>query len=382
MRDASSSSRPLVDNTNSSLQSTQIRNSNHQRARSHSPTALPEKRARLSSSRCTSRDPGQSIEEQLPEGGHAEDHDLTRGDEPLQDLPNDTDRSEDPVVLPHTQSPDADPHPESGDGTVGTGSRDDAQDGTYDYDEDSDLQQEEPENTRYRGPDVQPDDHPGGPNDWSPDNIVPHLEALRISVDFIKYLRCATLDDDPIPADVRERLRSPITEPLNIDNDLRLCLEVFLATTTGSEASYRDVCAAFRRHSPGVETLSYEQMKSKIAELTGVIPVMTDMCTNSCIAFTGPFARLRVCPECSSPRYETILQRKRLVSVSRKQACTIPVGPQIQAQYWSSEGARNMSHRCQAMDTLVGKLHANGTIDTYDDVYSSSILLNAAMQGD
>ena len=165
----------------------------------------------MSSSHCTSRDPGQSIEEQLLEGGHAEDPDLTRGDEPLQDLPNDTDRSEDPVVMPHRQSPDADPHPESGDRTVGTGSRDDAQDGTYDYDEDSDLQQEEPENTRYCGPDVQPDDHPGGPNDWSPDNIVPHLEALRISVDFIKYLRCATLDDDPIPADIRERLHSPIT---------------------------------------------------------------------------------------------------------------------------------------------------------------------------
>ena len=180
MRDISSSSQPLVDNANSSLQSTQIRLSNHQRTRSHLPTDLPGKRAHLSSSRCTSRDPGQSIVEQPPEGGHAEDPDLTRGDEPLQDLPNDTDQSEHPVVLLHMQRPDADPHLESGDGTVVTGSRDDTQGGTHDHDEDSDLQQEEPKNTRYRGPNVQPNDHPGGPNDWSPDNIVPHLEALRI----------------------------------------------------------------------------------------------------------------------------------------------------------------------------------------------------------
>ena len=155
MRAVSSSSQPLVDNANSSLQSTQIRYSNHQHTRSHSPTALPGKRARLSSSRCTSKDPGQPIEEQPPEGGHAEDPDLTQGDEPLQDLPNDTDQSEDPVALPHTQTSDADPHLESGDGAVGTGSCDDTQDGTHDHDEDSDLQQEEPENTRYRGPDMQ-----------------------------------------------------------------------------------------------------------------------------------------------------------------------------------------------------------------------------------
>ena len=149
------------------------------------------------------------------------------------------------MVLPHMQSLDGDPLPECGNGTVGAGSHNDAKDGTHDHDEDSDLQQEEPENTRYCGPDMQLDDHPGGPNDWSLDNIVPHLEALCISVDFIKYLCCATLDDDPIPANVREQLHSPITEPLNINNDLHLCLEVFLETTTGSEASYSDICAAF-----------------------------------------------------------------------------------------------------------------------------------------
>ncbi len=35
-----------------------------------------------------------------------------------------------------------------------------------------------------------------------------------------------------------------------------------------------------------------------ITELTGVIPIMTDMCYKSCVAFAGPFSELRACPEC------------------------------------------------------------------------------------
>jgi len=34
------------------------------------------------------------------------------------------------------------------------------------------------------------------------------------------------------------------------------------------------------------------------------------------------------------------------------------------------------------MDPLLARLHAGGSIDTYDDVYCSSILLNAALRGD
>ena len=61
---------------------------------------------------------------------------------------------------------------------------------------------------------------------------------------------------------------------------------------------------------------------------------------------------------------------------------TIPVGPQIQVQYRSPEGAWNMGHWACVMGPLVAKLLAGGSIDTYNDVYCSSTLLNAAMCGD
>ncbi|KAH8989746.1 hypothetical protein EDB92DRAFT_1787732, partial [Lactarius akahatsu] len=162
------------------------------------------------------------------------------------------------------------------------------------------------------------------------------LSALRNSVDFIKGICSATLDNDCVPIDVRERLQSPISEPLLIDKGLRLCLDLYLATTTtGSQALYTNICKALKRYSPDTDTLSYDQFKRKITELTGVVSVMTDMCYNSCVAFTGPFSGLDACPECSEARYETITRGKKLVSVPRKQALTIPVGPQIQAQYRS-----------------------------------------------
>ena len=195
-----------------------------------------------------------------------------------------------------------DPHdPDVGD--QGAGGQD-----AGDRDEDGQDEDSYPARNAQR-PDVQADDLPGGPNDWNPDDIVPHLDALRNSAKFIDGLRAATLDNGPIPFDVRERLRSPIAEPLHIDKVLRYCLDVYLATTGthGSEATYDDICAALKRLSPDIaDILSHDQLKRKIAELTGVVPIMTDMCSNSCMAFTGPFSDLRACPECSAGRYETV----------------------------------------------------------------------------
>ena len=66
------------------------------------------------------------------------------------------------------------------------------------------------------------------------------------------------------------------------------------------------------------------------------------------------------------------------MTVPRKQALTIPIGPQIQAQYRSHEGVWNMGHQHRVMEPLLAKLNAGGSINAYKDVYCSSILLDAA----
>ena len=123
-------------------------------------------------------------------------------------------------------------------------------------------------------------------------------------------------------------------------------------------------------------------MQQKLIDLTGVIPVVTDMCFDLCVAFTGPFSELCTCPECSSAQYETVMQGNRCVSVPCKQALTIPVGPQIQAQYQSHKGTWNMGHQVHVMEPLLAKLQDGGSIETYDNIYCSSILVNAARHGD
>ena len=61
---------------------------------------------------------------------------------------------------------------------------------------DEDSQQED--NNAVPGCEAQPDDVPDGLYDWSREDIVPHLETLRISIEFIKGLEGASLDRDPI----------------------------------------------------------------------------------------------------------------------------------------------------------------------------------------
>ena len=79
-------------------------------------------------------------------------------------------------------------------------------------------------------------------------------------------------------------------------------------------------------------------MKRHIAEITGVVPIISDMCRNSCIAFTGPLAMLDTCSECSEPRFDPITKK------ALQHLYTIPPGPQLQAQWRDIESAQRMCY--------------------------------------
>ncbi|EDR02848.1 uncharacterized protein LACBIDRAFT_307987 [Laccaria bicolor S238N-H82] len=55
------------------------------------------------------------------------------------------------------------------------------------------------------------------------------------------------------------------------------------------------------------------------------------MCPNSCIAYTGPFAKLEVCPTCEESRYDPIKLKSSgsRVKQSQQQFYTMPLGPQL-----------------------------------------------------
>ncbi|KAF6746888.1 hypothetical protein DFP72DRAFT_758559, partial [Ephemerocybe angulata] len=165
------------------------------------------------------------------------------------------------------------------------------------------------------------------------------MTELQHALDFIAALKAASLEKSGLDQSVIDQLRQPIEAILDIDDpddpDLRVSLEVYLATGNASEATYNKVKAAIEKRTPEVKLYTLDRLKRKIGKLTGLIPLVNDMCVNSCMAYTGPFSGAKECNYCSQDRYDR-------AGKGRQQFYTIPIGPQIQALYANPEMAENM----------------------------------------
>ena len=167
------------------------------------------------------------------------------------------------------------------------------------------------------------------------------LNDIKLAMKFIQALENASLDDEHsgLDADTLDRLRNPPTSCVDLsDPDLRLGLDLFLASIKSSQDTYTMSRDAILRRHPDDNLPSYDKMKRHIAEITGVVPIISDMCRNSCIAFTGPLAMLDTCSECSEPRFDPITKK------ALQHLYTIPPGPQLQAQWRDIESAQRMCY--------------------------------------
>ncbi|KAF8830954.1 hypothetical protein HHX47_DHR1000245 [Lentinula edodes] len=148
------------------------------------------------------------------------------------------------------------------------------------------------------------------PSDEYPDtenlNFVPQIEDISIALKFVNLMKEATLDSsiEPLPPDILEQLSHPPEQILSIENpDHCLSLDIFLALTDALQESYNQVRQAVIRRYPRSELLTYHQVKKLVEWLSGVSPISWDMCVNSCIGYTGPFAELMNCPYCGEDWY-------------------------------------------------------------------------------
>jgi len=193
-------------------------------------------------------------------------------------------------------------------------------------------------------------------------------------------LRNASLGDvhDAMSEESRERLKMPPQERLQLDNpDLRLSVDVFMATLRASQDTYTAVRQCIKQRYPDSDMLSYDQVKRRISELSGVSAITHDMCPASCIAYTGPWANLEKCPVCGMERYS---DQSKLVA--HQQFHTLPIGPQLQALYRTPEGAEGMRHRQRRTEEILAELEQNnGLLDQYDDVYCGSDYLTEVQNG-
>lgn len=127
------------------------------------------------------------------------------------------------------------------------------------------------------------------------------MRELQISQQFIQGLRTATLEQSRLSTETIARLRTPPHEPREVNSLERAALRMFLARGDASEENYADHRAAMVELHPDDKDLpTYEQLKGLVADLTGIHELREDMCPNSCMAYTGPFADLDTCPSAQS----------------------------------------------------------------------------------
>jgi len=199
------------------------------------------------------------------------------------------------------------------------------------------------------------------------------IEHVRLAQQFIEKISTATLNNGNLDDDVIERLRNPEEGPIDIsDPNIRLALDLFMACEKSSQNTYTSVREAILRRFPETELLSYHLVNKLVTNISGVVSIKDDMCINSCHAFTGPFVDLEACSICLEPRYDPIQLGRTGKKIPRQQACTIPLGPQIQALRRSPQGAQAMRYRDQKTQEILESIGD----PVYDDLFSGSDILN------
>ena len=222
---------------------------------------------------------------------------------------------------------------------------------------------------------------PGDPFDAlddQPPHFDPVLDDLSIALKYINALKAASLDDENLGAEVLDQIRNPFETPLSIDDpDERLSIDIFLSVTNASEETYNSTRAGICRRYPDSGMLTYHQVKRLIAQLTGIIPIIHDMCINSCIAYTGPYATAELCPTCAERRYDPLSTGK----IPRMQFHTMPLAPQLQALWRTPEGADSMGYRARCTDKVLSELQASGEHTHFTDFFHGMDYLNAVQDG-
>ena len=117
----------------------------------------------------------------------------------------------------------------------------------------------------------------------------------------------ATLEAHLDPDDL-DRLQNPTPHSSTPADDPNLLCSIvtFVDLMNSSQEAYGHMCENFQRRQPEVEMLSYDRVKRAIQDLSRLVTLEDNMCVNSCVTFTGPYANLDCCPvsECWEPRYD------------------------------------------------------------------------------
>src|SRR6266576_1855149 len=162
------------------------------------------------------------------------------------------------------------------------------------------------------------------------------LANLVLAQQLIEAVRSAKLEDDIKSEEVLNSLKKPVKTCQSMDTIAKISIAIFKALVLGSQQMYNEIRDALILYLD-VELYSYHVTRNKLENSTGITEIQTDMCPENCLAYTGPFESLDVCPECGTSRYDenskSSASRGNSVQkrVPRKQFLTIPLGLQLQS---------------------------------------------------
>ena len=165
---------------------------------------------------------------------------------------------------------------------------------------------ESPNNSGRNTPRDDNDDNDDNDNDSDNDNGYPpcHLSDMATSVEFIRMVKEATLEfqfgveELAALCDPREN-----TSILEDDPYLKFSIRNFISLFGCAQDRYEDVRQNYLDLHPNAPVLSYDQVKRRLRNITGIVTWQHDMYVNTCVVFTGPFKDLESCPnlKCAEP---------------------------------------------------------------------------------
>ena len=207
-------------------------------------------------------------------------------------------------------------------------------------------------------------------------------EDMKTTLEFIRMLEEATLESQFSPDELKT-FRNPqeLSSSPSEDPDLLLSISNYVANLNASQDIYRKNRLNIQRRSPEIKMLSYDQVKRRVSSLSGVLTWQHDMCVDSCVGFTGPYARLEECPRCQKPRYgpEKLERSNGRTKVPQKSFTTFPIGPQLQSRWKSPVMAQKMHYRRKKTEDILRDRDQDDFI--WDDILSGSDYLDAVENG-
>ncbi|KAG2028960.1 hypothetical protein BDR03DRAFT_882217 [Suillus americanus] len=203
------------------------------------------------------------------------------------------------------------------------------------------------------------------------------LPKIKEAMEFVLSLRRASLMDllAQIYTDVLVRLHDPPRAPIDIDHPgIWHSISMYLALEHASQDAYNRIHRSTLRNFTGAEgadkILSFHAVEKLISQYTGVEVIEHNMCSQSCLAFMGPFMDLKNCPMCGTHQWDQAklhASNGHIKVVSQKFA-TITLGPQLQVLYYHPDSACNMRYLHECTQEVLAELQCSETIPVIDDI--------------